>query len=571
MNDLDEQNLMEILSPLSAIAPHADDAQHILQSARLIVHRRSIARIAAIAAIILLAVFFGITSSPRQDASAAEALAQATQATGGYKGWITWTQNNTQDSRQAGRVDYEITFNTETGTSLSKENLGDHLEIRMFIPDEKKQIVYDSRDGQIKITALNDFYAELQKKNMLVLGQSAGISTTTAPAPASSIPGINIVQSTDAGLLRLDITYPPDNSLKPSPENRNTYPQRMTVWADPSTKLIQRRQMTAVDGKTTESTYRYGESAMHDIYDAGVPKNAKVIDLRPTQPATDLLAKLQKQFEAGFGGYVAVRAEEYAQSQNGKPTFHDTRAYLYANDSNPFLVEQFRLNIPVEVDDSGNTVRRTSPPPPGWPTPTLDATLSTLIAQKPSMFMVSQGNDLWAGDTAYDSMNQAKRPGHRFKDRGLANLKMNYTLPGLFWAIAINLPSADIQPQLISQNDRPGLLGLKYEFTQDYQGPQGPGTEKLLYVYWFDPTKDLVPVEFNLQTTAPANWKEVQRQVHTDYSMFVRTDNGKWYPSAWTTTESYPAQNLKIVSGNHLQLWPSKKLPADWFTDLSAR
>jgi len=55
------------------------------------------------------------------------------------------------------------------------------------------------------------------------------------------------------------------------------------------------------------------------------------------------------------------------------------------------------------------------------------------------------------------------------------------------------------------------------------------------------------------------------------FSNFTLTGNGRWYPSAWTDTDTYPGENRQIVTESHLQLWTGKTLSPEWFADPSTK
>ena len=57
---------------------------------------------------------------------------------------------------------------------------------------------------------------------------------------------------------------------------------------------------------TTVTTYDYPESGPRDIYEAGAPKDAEIVDLRLAEDAKKLLDEVQGRYDRGYGNCIAM-------------------------------------------------------------------------------------------------------------------------------------------------------------------------------------------------------------------------------------------------------------------------
>jgi len=62
---------------------------------------------------------------------------------------------------------------------------------------------------------------------------------------------------------------------------------------------------------TSKNTFDYPEQGPKDIYDLGVPRNAKIIDHRPKGDLETLIANVQRQFNKGYGDHIAMVLESW--------------------------------------------------------------------------------------------------------------------------------------------------------------------------------------------------------------------------------------------------------------------
>jgi hypothetical protein len=567
MDDLDERDLSQRLSTLHALIPDVQATQRAWQSARRVATRRKIRRwsIAGVAVAIAAMVVIGIFNFKPDNASAAEALAQTKKATDGYKGWIarkiTW-------SKGAGFVNYYMNTITGQNASASHDHDGRLSEITMFVPDERTQITYqrehssDFRDGEVRITELWPDSVRFYKK----LGNQLGMDAVFQSQPIN--PRAKVTKSTENGLLRFDINHSQELPAKPRPDAI----QSETFWADPQTKLLQRIRKTMFNGIVYEDNYTYGQAIHHDVFDLGVPRTAKVDDLRPNQQVHDVVDHLSRRDPTILGDFVAVVAEENKETQNGVVALKRT-IHLCAWRGNQLLAADFLLDE-TQHNATTHPAALTPKPPTGWPTPSLDDVLPMIQKMVPSRFEISDGKQGWGGDTHFGSMEIRKLD----SDEAAAAGKLSM-LREIFSGVVPMLSFVDRTPELITAADRPGLVAVKTEqiFSDQSPGPKDLPRPTVVEVYWCDPTRDYVPVEFDSDVlippgpSVPPDWKTMEQHYRQVFSNFTLTGNGRWYPSAWTDTDTYPGENRQIVTESHLQLWTGKTLSPEWFADPSTK
>ncbi len=504
------------------------------------------------AALALSAGLFVIHGTSRT-VNAAEALTQAAQASKSYKGWVHTRDTVTGEDPK----NYSILhFNNDTGTWISEVHSDGALEVQMYVPSEKAEIKYDSKSNEIH---MGEVYANFAEHWKTMVQQSA-LTITDA---LKDSPAIKIRETSDGALNRFDIT--PSDDAKKSRETAqpSDSPRQATAWTDPKTNLIQKVQVN-VDGKIETSIYTYGEPAIRDIYDVGVPRDAKIIDSRPTPAADDVFARLEKRYKTGFGDYVAVETET-DEDADGKLDPTHGAITLYSTTGKAWLMERFLFGD--RTDGHGKVEVHRPALPQGWPTPALTDVLSAVKnwnngrGWTPSEYMISDGTTAWAnlglGQKTLDSEE-------------IPVYQMRTALPSFLWRTceAIGLFGADGNVTVLTDNVHPGLIALHTEQItpgRDMKRQKNAGT------YWMDPARNDLSIETLLQTYQPdveaGNAPpRVENDIHTIRTQFEKTTNGTWYPAAWRTVIAShgPAESLTSEQ-NHLQVWSGKTLPANYF------
>lgn len=187
----------------------------------------------------------------------------------GYVGWV-----HARREVEGWGVEDEY-FDTASGAWVSATRGAEGLRVRMYVPAERKQVTYDSAEGVVRVGELDDELAERWAAE--VRGR-----TMTADWLASELPGVTLRRETDGELDRYE-TSAPGGVAAVCPDGRCTVPRVEGVtWADARTGLV-RRTEAAIGGLHVTCQYGYGVAAVRDVYEVGVPREARVVDERPCQ------------------------------------------------------------------------------------------------------------------------------------------------------------------------------------------------------------------------------------------------------------------------------------------------
>jgi hypothetical protein len=267
----------------------------------------------------------------------------------------------------------------------------------------------------------------------------------------------------------------------------------------------------------------------------------------------ELLDRLQRRYDAGFGDCTAVITETDVDADG---TLDETGGDLtiYARKGPAYL--QARYPVGVRMDEQGKVRSRHAARPAGWPTPALDATLAAVEGRLPSFYMMSDGKQA-------SVLGRKVEPGH---ERSAA---ARMTLPGNLWPtrVTIGLYGSESKAELLRDDKHPGLVGLRVE-QMIVMGGQGENDrQKTISVRWLDPKRDDLPVESWWQTFK-RDGETIETESHTTYTAFAQTPDGRWYPSAWKSVVTTTRRAMTGSSSvHHMQVWPGRTLEAKWFRD----
>ncbi|HEY2589076.1 MAG TPA: hypothetical protein VGI81_25255 [Tepidisphaeraceae bacterium] len=199
----------------------------------------------------------------------------------------------------------------------------------------------------------------------------------------------------------------------------------MSYWVDPKTHLIAKVRHARRGEKPVTQVYEYNDPVVNDIYDLGVPRDAKVVDRRPTGVLKNRLDALDRWIEAGTGDGVAIVTTVTAQQDpgGGKGPALDTLE-IYGRSGDRWVWAQYLVGRGPGRDAAGNARQRPQlAAPSGWPNLAPAAAVALVKNLRPDDLFVH------AGDRSYRSfkgrMTEAKPA-----SRGDAAY---FGLPGLFW------------------------------------------------------------------------------------------------------------------------------------------
>ncbi|NLE29083.1 MAG: hypothetical protein GX629_05385 [Phycisphaerae bacterium] len=449
-----------------------------------------------------------------------------------------------------------IYVNTFDHSQYLVMNLPDKaVRIRYFSGSEPTIAEYDSRtkhlfwgipDPKVREKAI----ADIRKYPMTLSDVKKLICAT----------GAEIIQETttsEQGLTRVDLLYMGGTSCAES-EERGV---QDTVWVSPADGQI-RKLLTRL-GPGRQIDY-FPVKAVRDIYEVGVPRDAKVIECRPTASAAAVLDRLTWRAEKGWGSYVAVLTEtDFRKSWGSRKMFLS----LFARQNNYFLYATYSLQ---ERDVPESSLLKLS----NWPKPDFEEVLELTGRIAPMFFYATDGKRVWHGETR---MTQPNEPVFNERNSSVTEFPIlsSYCLTNYLWKGYRQLgiygfgPAADT----LSDEQRPNLMGLRLR-TGDFKTAAPEGTRRIEKIFWIDPKRDDLPSESIALSEhfGPGNRKETTR-IFTRYETWARTSSNLWYPQQWETTFSRtPGEKTTedFTRQYNLQISTTLSIDPAWFASRKA-
>jgi hypothetical protein len=537
-------------------------AEVVNQSDRRLNLSRLIVR-SAIAAVLMLGLSILLVVWPDRAATAAQQLRNTAQASANYKGWVhTRAKIEILDEaavrekmRAEGApnmpmpVSDESHYDARTGSAASVKRLADGRIIATFMSvSDRTLIAYDSTDGKIRISVMSQVTADSLVRSRAMQPGSAEYLLKRARAGDRTV-----TSRDDGGLRRFDIAGPPEQDrLLP-----------MTIWADPQTGLVQKviSEMTAARF-TVEASY--GPPAVTSIYDLGVPRDAPVVDNRPS----DSLQEVYRAIEAargdhGVGDHVSLLSQTYLDPQ-GAVNERVGAIYLLARRGNAWLNCRYLVGEKTYNNKQSRAIAVALPQ--AWPKPALHPLLQTLFGTKASDYVVYDGDEGWRG--SYNADGSGPEYVISSKDhRGavaFVGFRDTESIEYLIW------PSPEtgegLRTEVIHDEQRPDLIGLRTTFT-----PTWPRPASSIRTVWLDPSRNYTIVEAE-NTSINEDDRTVAHRLVKD---FAQLPDGRWVPSSWvSTTTQYDPQGKVLGSDSQLytlQVMVGQTLDQKWFTDPAER
>jgi hypothetical protein len=331
-------------------------------------------------------------------------------------------------------------------------------------------------------------------------------------------------------------------------------------WFNPATKRLVKTQ-GQTDGKSWTQYYRYNSPAIAEIHDLGVPRNAKIVDHRPTGELKDVLDRIDARVNTGFGDCVGVMTETPLDS-TGRTVPNAGQFTLFAHDGPKWMEHRFLAGGQrVPTRRTTGDLAPLIPLPAGWPTPQVSSLIAPLGTAIPNDAYVSDGIHAWRVE--FQAINNTAA---RLTDVGTdygtgAHAKAWFSIPGQIWPGSEALFTFNPENNVRLKRDRAshdGLIGILAE--EDLRSHE----------LWIDPSRDDVPIEY-IQTRhdGPGSTMEERRQ----FDRFAQLPGGRWYPTRWKYTISYKRTAVSDTQATllHLRIDPQLRLESKWFGDPIAR
>jgi hypothetical protein len=533
--------------------------------------RRRIMRItitSGIAACVLAAAGLLLFTQNNRTASAAEQLQEAVEAGKAYKGWIHLTADSAGIKPPPGApaLPKRVTYHSRTvdGARANVREYEGGRDITIYWPATQEMVSYSAKTGEVHLSSLNDETVKVMQQN----GMPATLGELLAMYKKQlGRDPVSVKETAEGVLKRFDITFFASDAEaeKFHKEHDSGFLGRqMSVWVN-GDKLMTRMQFDDPSGKVT-ADISYGPPEIHDVYDLGAPRTAKVVDERLKDDLKGLMTRLDQRPIKGFGDYVALLAG-YRQDDAGKVAADFGSVTLFAAKGDKWLANEYRL-VATSRPRPENVLKEL---PPNWPAPDVAKLLPALFAGKATQYFIMDGDHGWAG---WYQEGANPYPGARVitaKERNM--LLSEIALASKFWPTSFNtgIGASGTTADLLRDAARPGLVGLHYKRVPIGQSGITYSSEN---TWWLDPARDDMPIETTLSSTETGQPKP-ESVTHTRYDKFAQLPNGQWYPTQWredrTTRNSRTEKESSSTGYYRLQIVSTLKLDDNWFTDPRTR
>lgn len=489
---------------------------------RMAVHGRLVKAVAALIALFVGASFLLF----HRPASAADALRSVIKANDAYKGWVHVTMKRTGNGQDStGR---SVHFNCADQT-MALVDEGDPIRrIQFFSPVTATWSYYDGQQIVLGDLANTRAIDEQTDDHPLTWPEIRERLAHTVEEPTASVR-----QSRDGLLDRFDVAFDV-RSRATGGATRAT----LSVWTDPGTKLIQRLAFSAAkpdENGAYSATYRYGEPAINDIYAAGAPKDAPVVDKRTTAETAMLVRQVQEATRADAGDYTAILTRS-KMKDGGLRTDSGMQLELLVKHGQSCAKHVFWVGRRGPHTAAWMHVL---PTPDGWPEPDIETILELLEQYNPNKGQLFDGTTI----TSYVPDTERGIFSTRSQRETRLDHAWEYVLPTRAYGASLSRYTAGgpgtTFESLPADIGHVGLKGLRVSIMQ----PARDGPSRLEADIWCDTTRRYVPVEFFVKLVQDGSIPiTVERRVFAD---FVTLGSRRLVPSVWQETSGQSGETYE--------------------------
>jgi hypothetical protein len=432
--------------------------------------------------------------------------------------WIHVT-GTVQSPERNGRIEEWQSFDRRTLISTGPDGV---ITYRDY--NAETMYVYHPQANTVTISPTTDRYNVASPgspvaaiKEMIASQEEAGAEVTSEPAIRDGV----AVQTIHIVAKEQDMTLvcARDNGLPLSMENIATLPE------------TSERAVASI-------VFDYPAEGPADIYAAGAPADARVVDNRPKGGAADLVQQVQRRFDAGFEDHIAVMLESYVDGndalepagiivmwqQGRQKRMGRYHAYNFG-DRRPEMATLY----PVIKDI--------------WPHLTIADVLGLISDKFAEYQLVFDGTTSTNWSSFSGRVNVQTIRTDLFQVGGVESLA---DLAGANPS-ALMMTGSDTQKKLETlpaDPNHPGRVGFRIVTSPSDPSGHLPGTTTRASVasYWFDPAKDYLLVE----KSSRSEQNEGVSEFLTVATEIAQTPAGKWYPTRIRITSSSPGRNGQI-------------------------
>jgi hypothetical protein len=330
-----------------------------------------------------------------------------------------------------------------------------------------------------------------------------------------------------------------------------------TVWVDPKTGMLA-KTITHLSNsvRTWEVTvaYEFGIDGPADIYGAGVPRDARIVDNRPSPETKQILDRVQNRINKGFDNYVGVLTDSLARPEGGVDPIRTT-VKLFARKGQLGLAQTYAV-LPRRLPNHPGIAL-----PDKWPDVSGEELFALARESTPHSFVAFDKEKVYAGRFLRGRMDPSYAATvDRWTAMNLSNVAQ-YMWPNFG---AFNRYTPQTQFRLVSEDtDHPGLVGIEVNSfgpSNDYYNAQS--------VFWIDPGQDDLLVEQTETTFRRGSALNREGATDTRVTEVGRLPDGRAYPARWTVTVRRPNPDgfldPYLTRECRLVMMPDKGFNASW-------
>jgi hypothetical protein len=301
-------------------------------------------------------------------------------------------------------------------------------------------------------------------------------------------------------------------------------------------------------------SYEYGIDGPADIYGLNVPRDARIVDNRPSEETKQVLQRIEARINKGFGDYVAVLTDSLSRPEGGPDTVR-TNVRLLARKGSAGMAQTFAV-LPRKLPNHPGIAL-----PEKWPDISAEELLQLARESTPHSYVAFDNEKVSAGRFLRGRMDPTYAAAI---DRGTAMQLASvaqYIWPNLS---AVNRYTPQTQIRLAANDpDRPGLLGIEVNTL-------GPSNDFYISqtVYWIDPQHDDAMVEMTETTFRGGSMLNRQSATDTRVTEIGKLPDGRAYPARWTVSSRRPNPDgfldPYLTRECHLVLFADKSYDPSW-------
>ena len=276
-------------------------------------------------------------------------------------------------------------------------------------------------------------------------------------------------------------------------------------------------------------TVEYPQKGPNDIYDLGAPRGAKIIDQRPKGELKDLIEKVQRRYDQGFGDYIAMVLSSLVDEDNNLEPFEITIMRKLGNLQRRDIYNASDCKKNAKSEKSLYEKVKNN-----WKDLTLEQ------VRKFENLDVMKQQVVFDGEYTTIRLRESKGKVTSKQHKGKVCFIGPYeTVEWIAWVdfrfLTIGRTHHQKTLELLSAGgDHKGLIGLRvYEPEHKTRVCLGCENSKVVGPvvdnYWFDPLRDYLLMEHTREEVKGPNFTDGETKIVT--LEVKQTKSGQWYPS----------------------------------------